>query len=101
MGAVKFLSKYLAAVPKSPPSTQTKYRDVHDTNDWVDIPRNTTGHHKANGIVAQTYETRTNQQAQDHQTENSKLTDETEKQHSNRSTNVGSTNQLCAITEIK
>jgi hypothetical protein len=77
-GSLKFLAKYLAAVSKSQPNTQIKYRDVHDPNDWVDVPRNIAGHHEASGIGAPTYETRTNQQAQDHQTENSKLTDETE-----------------------
>jgi hypothetical protein len=45
----------------------------------VDVFRNTAGHHKANGTGAQMYGTQTNQQAQDHQTENSKLTDVTEK----------------------
>jgi hypothetical protein len=37
MGAVKFLAKLLAAVPKSPLDTQTKYRDVHDLNERVDV----------------------------------------------------------------
>ena len=38
MGAVKFLLKYLAAVPTSPPNAQIKHRDVHDPNEWMDIP---------------------------------------------------------------
>jgi hypothetical protein len=44
MGAVKFLAKYLAAVLKSPPNTQTKHRDVHDPiRGWIfETPRDTT-----------------------------------------------------------
>jgi hypothetical protein len=38
MKAVKFLMKYLAIVPKSPPNMQTKQRDVHNPNKWVDVP---------------------------------------------------------------
>ena len=37
MEAVKFLVKLLAAVPKSPPNTRNKYRDVHDPRQRVDV----------------------------------------------------------------
>jgi hypothetical protein len=48
IGAKKFLAKYLAAVPNSPPNTWTNQHDVHDwKNGWM-FPGNTAGHHKAN-----------------------------------------------------
>jgi hypothetical protein len=36
--SLKFLSKYLTAVPKSLSNTETKRRDVHDSDKWVDVP---------------------------------------------------------------
>jgi hypothetical protein len=38
MRAVKFLAKYSAAVTNSPPNTRSNQRDVHDPNEWADVP---------------------------------------------------------------
>lgn len=35
------LEIFSAAIPKSPPNTQSSHRDVHDPSEWVDVPRNT------------------------------------------------------------
>jgi hypothetical protein len=39
--------KFFAAVPKSPTKARNKHRDVHDPNDWMDVPKEHSGHHKA------------------------------------------------------
>jgi hypothetical protein len=48
-GSRKFSSqKFRPLSQNSPPNVRIEHRDVHDPNEWVDVPKNTVGYHKAN-----------------------------------------------------